>query len=101
MMISPDAYITDRLENAPYPELIREREKLIRLIRNYEKKEAAGDRSDPAWKRMPTPEVQYQLHLQYLGALCNLMRERYNSEYVWESRTLRDDVNSSDQKQTN
>ena len=68
-----------------------ERDKLIRYIRKFEKKELAGDRSDPEWRYCPSPEVKYQMHFEYLEALCGIMREKYNSEYVWGGRKLKDD----------
>ena len=67
MMVSP-GYFTEKWEKLSYPELIRERDKLIRYIRKYEKKEMAGDRSDPEWRYCPSPEVKYQMHFEYLEA---------------------------------
>ena len=89
-MVSP-GYFTEKWEKLSYPELIRERDKLIRYIRKYEKKELAGDRSDPEWRYCPSPDVQYQVHFDYLAVLCGLMKAKYNSEYVWGDRTLKDD----------
>ena len=89
MMICPEGYVKE-LEDAPYPELIRERNRLIRYIREFEKKEKAGDRSDPGWGICPSPEVRYQMNLEYLAALCRLMQERYNREFVGGDRTLKD-----------
>ena len=31
----------------------------------------------------PSPEVVYQMNLKYLGELCKLIADKYNSEYVW------------------
>ncbi len=42
MMISPDSYIA-RFEYANYMELIKERDRLLRFIRQFEKKEIKGD----------------------------------------------------------
>ena len=90
-MISPSGYVKE-LEDQSYPALIRERDRLIRYIRKFEKNEAAGDRSDPAWGFCPQPEVQYQMNLEYLAALCSLMHQKYNEKYVWGSRTLQQDA---------
>ena len=90
MMISPNHYV-ETLKDKTYPELIRERDRLIRFMRKFEKDEMAGDRSDPAWRICPGPDVQYQMHLDYLAALCGMMREKYNEEYVWGGRTLKED----------
>ncbi|MCR5566720.1 MAG: hypothetical protein K6F61_07690 [Clostridiales bacterium] len=95
MMTSPGNYIK-RLKDAPYTELIKERDELIESIRKFEKAELAGDRSDPAWGMCPSPDVQYQCDLEYLSELCNFMQEKYNNEYVWEDRTLKQDADVSD-----
>lgn len=91
MMLSPDAF-TDHLQDAPYLELIRKRDQLIQAICSFEKDELAGDRSDPAWNTCPMPDVKYQMNLEYLAALCTLMREKYNEEYVSGERTLQQDA---------
>ncbi len=91
MMISPGMY-AEQLKETPYTELIREKDQLVESIRKFEKAELAGDRSDPDWKYCPSPDVQYQMHLEYLSELCRLMQERYNEEYVWGGRTLKQDA---------
>ena len=91
MMISPELYV-EKLKDASYQRLIRERDRLIRFIRKFEKNEIAGDRSDPAWKFCPTPDVQYQVYLEYLAVLCGMMQEKYNRDYVWGEHTLKQDA---------
>lgn len=76
MMISPGGYI-DELRDADYNTLIEERNHLIEAITEFERKEKAGDRSGEEWRIMPSPEVQYQMDLQYLSELCKLMYEKY------------------------
>lgn len=90
MMISPVAYL-EQLKDASYLELIRERDQLIEYIWEYEKAEMAGDRSAPEWRYCPAPDVQYQMHLEYLSELCGFMKEKYNDEYVLGGRTLKQD----------
>ena len=90
-MISPNGYL-EMLKGYSYLDLIRERDRLVRYMRKFEKDEKAGDRSDPAWKICPQPDVHYQEYFDYLAALCGLMREKYNEEYVWGKRTLKQDV---------
>lgn len=85
MMISPKGYI-EQLKDADYPELIRQRDELIDRIREYERKEIAGDRSGSEWCIEPSPDVHYQMDLEYLGKLCAFMQEKYNEEYVWVGR---------------
>ena len=91
MMISPGSF-AERWEKLSYLELIKERDRLIRFLRHFEKKELAGDRSDPEWKYCPSPDVQYQMNLEYLATLCGIMQEKYNTEYVWGGRTLKQDA---------
>lgn len=47
MMISPKVYVND-YKTMDYHELIKERDRLIRSIRSFEKKECAGDRTGMA-----------------------------------------------------
>lgn len=89
MMISANMYV-EQLKNATYKELIQAREELIESINAYEKKEQEGDRSGKEWCICPTPDVQYQCHLEYLSALCSYMQEKYNNEYVWGDKKLSD-----------
>ena len=95
MMISPD-YFAEERKNLSYPELIRERDELISYLQDFEKKEKAGDRSDPEWRYHPSPVVRYQMHLEYLAALCGMMHKKYNEEYVWGDRTLKDDYDKGE-----
>ena len=95
MMICPE-YYAKQWGNTSYPELIRERDDLIGYLREFEEKETAGDRSDPEWRYCPSPEVKYQMHFEYLEALCGIMREKYNSEYVWGGRKLKQDADEMD-----
>lgn len=81
MMISPDMYI-EELMDADYDTLIEERNQLIDIIVEFEENEKAGDRTGEGWMMHPSPEVQYQMHLEYLSELCKLMHDKYNEEYV-------------------
>lgn len=94
MMISPEVFVGG-LRKKSYPELIKARDRLIRDLRRFEKAEMAGDRSDPDWQYCPSPEVRYQVYFEYLAALCELMSERYNKEYVGGERTLKQDAEES------
>ncbi len=82
MMISPQTYIS-RFKSATYTDLIRERNRLIDELRKFEKSLMSGDRSGEEWLMDPDPEVRYQCSVEYLAELCELMRDRYNSEDVW------------------
>lgn len=76
MMISPEGFI-EMNKDKNYKELIKVRDELISDIRSFE--------ADPDQKGFidPSPEVVYQMNLQYLGKLCELIAEKYNQEYVW------------------
>lgn len=91
MMISPESYV-EGLKNAVYPELMKERDRLIRSMRAYEKKKISGSFSPEEWNVCPGPDVIYGMDLEYLGALCVFMSERYKELYVWEDGCLRDDA---------
>jgi len=79
MMISPNGFV-EELKDKPYKELLKERDKLIRQIRAFEKDKVP----ESEYSICPSPEVVYQMNLQYLGELCNLIAEKYNKEYVWK-----------------
>lgn len=89
MMISPEAYL-EQMKDATYEQLIKERDGLIRYVRRYEKTEKAGVRSGDEWMICPSPDVRYQMYLEYLSGLCLFMRNKYNEEYVWGDKKLSD-----------
>ena len=91
MMRSPNAYIS-QFENSEYLDLIKARNQLIDYIQSYEKSEIAGDRSGKEWGIHPQPDVRYQMYLEYLGKLCELMQKKYNDEYLWGDRSLQEDA---------
>lgn len=94
MTISVREYI-GMMRHKSYQDLITERDHLVQLLRHFETKEKAGDRSGVEWILWPQPDVQYQLTFDYLAALCRLMHERYDQEYVREARTLKQDVEAA------
>lgn len=76
MMVSPETFI-ENLKGKSYNELLEEREKLLNDIYSFEKKQNK-------FKEIfisPSPEVRYQVNLQYLGKLCELIAIKYNKEY--------------------
>ena len=88
MMNSPYSY-AEKMKNASYVELIRERENLLCFIREFEKTEMSGIGRSSAYVCHPRPEVQYQVYLEYLAALCSLMHKKYNQEHVFGGRSLK------------
>lgn len=78
MMISPNCYI-DEIKDKSYKELLKEREELLKAIYSFEKEEI--EKGEIIYS--PSPEVVYQMNLEYLGELCKLISRKYNEEYIW------------------
>lgn len=78
MMISLESYM-ESLEDKSYEGLIRERDALIKKIREFEKNK---DRWGDECMVHPSPDVVYQCNLQYLARLCELIAKTYNCVYV-------------------
>ena len=79
MMISPEAYI-DELKNKTYKELIKEKNKLLKEISDFENNKIA----DEEYNINPSPDVIYQCNLLYLSKLCELIADKFNKEYEWD-----------------
>ena len=77
-MISPEYFIKSQCRGKTYAELLEIREELLEEIREFE------NRIEEVEKVLmcPSPEVIYQMNLQYLGKLCELIAETYNEEFV-------------------
>ncbi len=76
-MISPQNYI-EKQKDKSYEELVKERDRLIRDVRYFEKhiKELTENVCIH-----PSPDVKYQVHLDYLGELCKLISDKFNERY--------------------
>ena len=72
MMIDPQSF-REAFEDAPLDKIIKERDKLIREIRRYEK----GDLSLGEITMDPSPEVIYMMNNLYLAELCHLLYEKH------------------------
>lgn len=79
MMNSPECYI-EMLEDKSYHALLKKRDSLISEIRKFENDK---NKFCDEYYIHPSPEVIYQMNLQYLGKLCELISEVYNREHVW------------------
>ena len=97
MMISPGYYVK-RFTDSSYQELMDERDRLLKSIKNYEELEKKGDRSGDDWQINPSPNVRYQCNLEYLAQLSILMCEKYNREYVWGNKSLAENINDASHK---
>lgn len=71
MMIDPTTF-RKAFENATLKEIIKERDKLIREIRRYEKGKLPKDE----YCMDPSPEVVYYCNNLYLAELCYLIIEK-------------------------
>ena len=78
-MPAPQGYI-DKLDGESYEGLIKERDKLIREIRHFEKhrEEIMNSDEEPI---CPTPDVVYQWNLDALSLLCISIQQKFNEEY--------------------
>ena len=72
-MISPGTFIEFECKGKSYKELLEE----IYAFEN-------GKISPEERMVCPSPEVVYQMNLEYLGELCKLISDTYNSEVVWK-----------------
>jgi len=82
MMISPRSYV-DSHKNDTFEELIKERDSLFEEIKQLETLVFSADREGEEWRYHPGPDVKYQVYLEYLSALCDFIKEKYNTEIVW------------------
>ena len=71
MMIHPQTF-RESLENLPLDKIIKERDKIIREIRRYEK----GKIPEEDYMIEPSPETVYIMNNLYLAELCNLIYEK-------------------------
>lgn len=75
MMISPEKFI-EEYKNKSYAELLPIRNELLEEIQAFE-----NHTYNPEMNMVhPSPEVVYQCNLEYMGKLCELIAEKYNSE---------------------
>ena len=91
MMILPETY-RKMIEGESYPELMKERERLLEFMHQYEAEETAGDQSAPVWVDKPSPELRYQMYFVYLSVLCEVMHKRYSRDYAGGRRPLKQDA---------
>ena len=77
MMIAPEVFVK-MYKDKTYEELIQIRYELIDEIEGFEERAASGE--PEVIKIHPSPDVRYQMNLQYLGKLCELIVEKYREK---------------------
>ena len=77
MMSSPD-YLKSEYEKMSYEELLEKREDLLAYIKRFE----AGEIDDDEWHICPSPDVRYQMNLEYLGVLASIIAKKYRMRTV-------------------
>ena len=84
-MISPETYAeelkTDNLQN-----LIKERDELLEFIQNFEKNCIDFQKrelifSGDDWNIHPSPDVMYQVYLEYLAKVSVAISNKFNQEF--------------------
>lgn len=75
MMIDPKSF-RQQFEDASLDKIIKERDKIIRQIRKYEK----GKIPQEEYLRCPSPDIEYYCNNLYLAELCYLINEKNKEE---------------------
>ena len=83
MMISPQVYV-DELKNEPFEKLVKERERLYKELKKIEKDAFDLERKSDAWNICPGPDVQYQMHLDFVILLRRNTGLRLCGESRWK-----------------
>lgn len=74
-MLDPKS-VKESLRHASLTEIIKERDRIIREIRKYEK----GKIPEEEFCRDPGPDVVYYCNLSYLSEICDLIQEKILEE---------------------
>ena len=75
-MISPKMF-AEQYKDMSYDELLPVRDDLIQDIWKFEKSEDSGG------DILPSPQTIYQVYLEYLGKLCELIADKYR-DMQWQ-----------------
>ena len=82
MMLDPRSYV-EEFKKASFEKLVKERERLYKELKAVESVAFEKEHESNAWLVCPSPDVKYQVYLQYLAALSEFMAEKYRQEVVW------------------
>ena len=85
MMISPEAY-AEKLKTDSLQNLIKERDELLDFIQNFEKNCIDFQKrelifSGDSWNIHPSPDVMYQVYLEYLAKVSVAIGKKFNQEF--------------------
>ena len=75
-MISPEVFV-EQYADKTYEELIKVRNELINSIKKFE---ATPQNEDSDFIICPGPDVVYQMHLEYLSAICKLIIKKFREQ---------------------
>ena len=75
-MISPESFASE-YENESNEKLLKIRDELIEEIRYFENNKETIIKSD-IMQQHPQPDIVYQIKLEYLAAVCNLISQKFN-----------------------
>jgi hypothetical protein len=79
--LAPEAPFPAAIEDSlsAYKYLLEKREELLEKIYTFEN----GKIDEEEYMIKPSPDVKYQMYLEYLGELSKLIAYKYREEYVW------------------
>ena len=80
MMQDQQSYV-ESIKDYPYQDLIKEKDELVRDIRKLERQLFNNQYKEQIEIRYPSPDVEYQVYLEYLSELTAYMSKRYNEEF--------------------
>ena len=85
MMISPEAY-AEKLKTDSLQNLIKERDELLDFIQNFEKNCIDFQKRElifggDGWNIHPSPDVMYQVYLEYLAKVSVAIGKKFNQEF--------------------
>ena len=80
MMQDQQSYV-ESIKDYPYQDLIKEKDELVRDIRKLERQLFNNQYKEQIEIRYPSPDVEYQVYLEYLSELTAYMSKSYNEEF--------------------
>ena len=81
-MVSPGYYIQEATKDKSYAELIEMRSEYIRAFEDFERKYLFNTEIVEKPMIHPSPEVIYQVNMDYLIELLKVMQEKYYLDHL-------------------